>query len=107
MEKYNLNNMIKGWFVGDFAPTVLKTKDVEVSVKRYTKGDSELEHFHKIATEITTVISGRIKMCNNIFVPNDIIVLKPGEITGFEALEDSVTVVVKHPGISNDKYLQE
>lgn len=104
MEKYELNKMIKGWFVGDFMPTVLKTKDVEVSVKRYSKGESESKHFHKIATEITTVISGRIKMCDKIFVSNDIIVLKPGEVTDFEALEDSVTVVVKHPGASNDKY---
>jgi quercetin dioxygenase-like cupin family protein len=107
MEKFDLNKMIKGWFVGDFTPTVLKTKDVEVSVKRYSKGDSELEHFHKIATEITTVISGKIKMCDSIFVSNDIIVLKPGQVTRFEALEDSVTVVVKHPGASNDKYTTE
>ena len=107
MEKYDLNKMIKGWFVGDFAPTVLKTKDVEVSVKRYAKGDSELEHFHKIATEITAIISGRIRMCESIFEPNDIVVLKPGEATRFEALEDSVTVVVKYPGAPNDKYIIE
>jgi hypothetical protein len=44
---------------------------------------------------------------NSIFVSNDIIVLKPGQVTRFEALEDSVTVVVKHPGASNDKYTTE
>ena len=28
MEIFNLENMTKGWFVGDFEPTVLKTNDV-------------------------------------------------------------------------------
>ena len=35
--KNNLNEMFKGWFVGNFEPTVLATNDVEVGVKKYTK----------------------------------------------------------------------
>ena len=104
MEKYELHKMTKGWFVGDFHPTVFQTQDCEVSVKRYAKGDNEPSHFHKIATEITVVISGRVFMCGKEFEENDIIVLKPGEQTNFEALEDSVTTVVKIPGAINDKY---
>jgi hypothetical protein len=106
MEIFNLENMTKGWFVGDFEPTVLKTNDVEVSVKKYKKGDTEAEHFHKIATEITTVVYGKIKMCDKVFSSNDIIKLEPGEATAFEAIEDSLTVVVKYPGASNDKYIK-
>lgn len=86
-------------------PTVLNTNDVEVAVKRYKKGDYESSHYHKIATEITVVISGRVKMNNIEYGPDDIIVMEPGETTDFECLEEhTVTVVVKHPGVNNDKY---
>jgi hypothetical protein len=105
MEKYKLDEMTKGWFVGGFQPTVFQTQDCEVSVKRYSKGDYEPPHFHKIATEITVIVSGRVRMCGREFQENDIIVLKPGEITEFEVLEDSITTVVKIPGALNDKYL--
>jgi hypothetical protein len=33
--------MVKGWFVGDFDPSVSRSKDVEVGVKHYRAGDRE------------------------------------------------------------------
>ena len=39
MKTAKLTDMIKGWFVGNFEPTLLKTNDVEVAVKEYRKGD--------------------------------------------------------------------
>jgi len=105
MKLKQLNYMTKGWFVGDFDPSVLKTQDVEVAVKNYIKGDSEASHYHKIATEITVIVSGRVFMFDREFKDGDIIIIEPGEKTSFEALTDVVTVVVKHPGSKNDKYL--
>ena len=35
MKVANLKDMFKGWFVGNFQPTVLQTNDVEVAVKEY------------------------------------------------------------------------
>lgn len=97
--------MVKGWFVGKFTPTVLSTNDVEVAVKRYKKGDYEASHYHKIATEITVIVSGRVRMNNIEYGPDDIIVMEPNESTDFECLEDNtVNVVVKFPGVNNDKY---
>jgi len=40
-----------------------------------------------------------------VYEAGDIIVIKPGTSTAFEALEDTVTVVVKLPGANNDKYI--
>ena len=97
--------MVKGWFVGNFTPTVLSTNDVEIAVKRYKKGDYEAAHTHKIATEITVITSGRVKMNGIEYGPDDIIVMEPYETTDFECLEDNtVNVVIKHPGVKNDKY---
>jgi len=105
MKTYALNDMVKGWFVGNFEPSVLKSTDAEVAVKTYRAGDYEEEHYHKIATEITVVVQGTVKMRGQEFGPGSIIVLEPGEETDFLALTDAVNVVVKMPGASNDKYL--
>ena len=104
MKHARLEQMTKGWFVGDFLPTLLKTQACEVAVKRYKAGDAEGPHFHKIATEITVIISGRVKMLGQEWGEGDIIVIEPGDTTDFEALTDAVNVVVKVPGAQNDKY---
>lgn len=105
MKTAKLNDMVKGWFVGNFEPSLLKTNDVEVAVKTYNKGDKEKSHHHKIATEITVIISGCVKMNGVKYRKGDIIVMEPNESTDFEALEDNTqNVVVKYPGANNDKY---
>ncbi len=105
METGKLEHMVKGWFVGDFEPSLFKTDACEVGVKHYKAGDSEALHHHRVATEITCVISGRVRMCDREWGAGDIIVLHPGDATAFEALTDACNVVVKLPGASNDKYM--
>lgn len=107
MYSARLADMTKGWFVGNFEPSLCKTNDVEVAVKKYKKGDSESAHYHKIATEITVVVSGRVEMFQQEWNAGDIIVVEPGDTTSFAALEDATNVVVKIPGANNDKYLVE
>lgn len=99
--------MTKGWFIGDFIPTAFHTRDVEVAVKHYNTGDYDPAHYHKIATEITVLISGRADMNGVEYTTGDIITIKPGVSTDFRVLADNtVTVVVKIPGATNDKYQQ-
>lgn len=106
MKTSKLEDMIKGWFVGNFDPTLLRTNDVEVAVKEYKRGDYEPKHYHKIATEFTVIISGRVRMNGVEYAKGDIIVMEPGESTDFECLEDGTqNVVVKIPGANNDKYM--
>lgn len=107
MNHAKLEDMINGWFVGSFKPNVLETDACEVAVKHYKAGDNESEHYHKIATEVTVIVSGRVRMAGKEWEPGDIIVLKPGEATDFEALTDAINVVVKIPGALDDKYLVE
>jgi quercetin dioxygenase-like cupin family protein len=105
MKLHKLDDMVKGWFVGHFTPTVLTTDAFEVGVKMYKKGDREAAHHHKLATELTVVATGRVTMFGREFGPGDIVTVEPGESTAFEALEDTVTVVVKTPSLPNDKYV--
>ena len=105
MNTGKLQDMFKGWFVGDFDPSLLRTDACEVAVKSYKAGDSEELHHHKVATEVTLILSGRVHMCGKEWGEGDIIVLSPGEATDFVALTDAVNVFVKTPGAKNDKYL--
>ena len=104
LEKYNLADMFKGWFIGDFEPSLFKTNAVEVGVKKYLAGNYENAHFHKIATEFTVIISGEVEMNGVIFKENDIIKIVPNVVTNFKAITDVITVVVKLPGANDDKY---
>jgi quercetin dioxygenase-like cupin family protein len=105
VKNFKLDQMVNGWFVGGFNPTALSTKDCEVAVKEYKEGTREAAHYHKIATEVTLILSGRVRMLGKEWGAGDIIVLAPGDVTDFEALTDAVNVVVKTPGALNDKYL--
>lgn len=105
MEIHKLGQMTKGWFVGDFSPTVAPSENFEVAFKEYKKGESEAKHYHKISKEITLIAKGKVIMFDRTFESGDIISIEPNEATAFEALEDTWTVVVKIPSSKNDKYL--
>lgn len=105
IKKFNLKDFIRGWFIGNFNPSIIKTNDVEVGIKKYKAGDYEASHYHKVATEITVILSGEVEMNNQKYVADDIVVINPYEKTDFKCLTDVVTVVVKYPGANNDKYI--
>jgi quercetin dioxygenase-like cupin family protein len=97
--------MNKGWFVGDFVPSIIRTKDFEVALKSYSAGDTEDIHVHKIAQEVTLVVKGAIEMNDKTYFEGDIILIEPGEPTKFKSITDSTTVVVKTPSIVGDKFI--
>ena len=105
MKIHKLKNMFKGWIVGNFEPSCYKTDGVEVAVKEYKTGDKEPLHYHKIATEITIIVSGMVLMNGMKYKAGDIITIVPGESTNFEALTKVVTTVVKVPCVKDDKYI--
>jgi hypothetical protein len=105
MRHGHLSEMVKGWFVGNFDPCMLRTRDCEVAVKQYTAGSYEAAHHHRIAMEITVIVSGTVRMMGCEWSAGDIIVVEPSESTDFLAITDTVNVVVKVPGANNDKYI--
>ena len=107
MEVLRLDDMVRGWFVGDFEPTLYRTTDVEVAVKDYVAGDTEARHYHKIATELTVVVAGVAEMDGRRIGPGEIVVLRPGESSDFLAITNVTLVAVKLPGAKADKYVVE
>ncbi len=104
MKVVSLGDMVKGWFIGPFQPTLMHSDHFECAVKRYSAGDRERSHVHRVATEFTVIVEGRVKM-NGVELGKDTIVeVQPGEAADFEALVDTVTFVVKVPAVPGDKY---
>ena len=104
MRIFRLHEMVKGWFVGNFQPSVIQTDDFEAAVKEYRAGDIEKKHYHKIAQEVTVVVDGQVSMGGKKFQKGDIIHLAPGETVDFKAITDATTVVIKTPSVTGDKY---
>ena len=98
--------MTKGWFVGDFLPSVYQA-NYEIGLKKYIAGDSEPKHHHRLAIEFTLVVRGKISMNGVLFFEGDIIQVDPFEDIKFQCIEDATTVVFKTVSISEDKYITE
>lgn len=104
---FNLQDMVKGWFVGNFTPAVLITNQFEVAVKRYKAGEYEKAHHHKVATEITVISDGEVKINGIVYKAGTILVIEPNVSADFMALTDVTITVVKYPGANDDKYIGE
>lgn len=106
MEISHLDSMVRGWFIGNFEPSIYKTEEFEIAVKKYKKGDYEKKHHHKIAYEITLIVKGIVLMNDIKFTSGSIITLNPGEACDFKCItKDAITVVIKFPSIKDDKYI--
>ena len=103
MNLHRLEDMIGGWFVGNFSPTSFTTSDVEVSYKKHPKGQIWDTHYHEKVTEVNLLVRGKMILQGKKLISGDIFTLHPYEIADPEFLEDCEIVCVKLPGITNDK----
>jgi quercetin dioxygenase-like cupin family protein len=104
MKTQKLDNMWRGWFIGDFDPSVLKTKDFEVGVLTHKKDEVWPAHYHTIATEYNVLISGHMSVCGKELHSGDIFVIESNEIARPVFHEDCIIVCVKTPSATKDKY---
>jgi hypothetical protein len=103
MELGNIRGYVGGWFIGAFEPTMMKTDDFEVCIKRYSKGEREALHYQIRAVEFTLVVEGNCRIGSHLLGPDDVLRIDPLEAADFEALTDVVLVAVKTPSIPSDK----
>tara|TARA_R110000803_G_scaffold106599_2_gene174704 strand:+ start:1797 stop:2117 length:321 start_codon:yes stop_codon:yes gene_type:complete len=100
-----IEDMIGGWFIGDFNPSVLKTKDFEVCYKTHHAREVWDNHYHKVATEINYLIRGEMTLSGTKLTQGDIFTIYPNEVAIPEFLTDCELIVVKTPSIIEDKYI--
>lgn len=100
----HISNMFRGWFIGNFEPSIYKTDQFEVAILSHHKGEKWPVHYHKEAIEINVLISGKMILNNKLFTPGNIFLIEKNEIADPEFLEDCTIVCVKTPSIPGDKY---
>jgi len=105
MDIFKIKDFIGGWYVGNFDPTVFKTDKFEVGYKVHLKDEVWDKHYHKEATEINFLISGKMKIMDKEFNSGDIFVIYPNEIADPIFLENCYLIVIKTPSIVGDKYI--
>jgi len=104
MKIYKIKNMFRGWFIGDFVPSVLRTKYFEVGLLTHNKDEDWPSHHHKIATEINVLLSGSMTINDKHIYVGDIFVIDPNEISTPKFLEDCKILCIKTPSFIGDKY---
>lgn len=99
-----LDNMLRGWFIGNFEPSIYKTDKFEVGILFHPKGEKWPKHYHKEAVEINVLISGKMIINGKSLSPGNIFLIEKTEIADPEFLEDCTIVCVKSPSMPGDKY---
>jgi hypothetical protein len=96
--------MWKGWFIGNFEPTVFRTKDFEIGILKHKKDEKWAKHYHAIATEYNVLISGKMFISGQVIDAGTIFIFEPNEVADPVFLEDCMVICVKVPSIPGDKY---
>lgn len=105
MNVHKIEEFFRGWFVGNFNPSVYKTDSFEVGILEHKKGEIWPAHYHEHSVEINYLISGRMSIQEKELVAGDIFVIDKLEIADPIFLEDCKLVVIKTPSIPGDKIL--
>lgn len=105
MKKYPLKNFTRGWIIGNFTPSIIRTKDFEFCVKNYESGDIEETHMHKVATEVSVIVTGEFEMNKKRLKKGEILVMKPKEVGNFRCIKTGSIAVIKTPSVKGDKYI--
>lgn len=104
MKIRNIDEMFRGWFIGNFEPSMVKTKDFEVALLTHYKNEKWPKHYHKEADEVNVLISGKMSVNGVELNPGDILHIEKNEVAEPIFHEDCKLICVKFPSIPGDKY---
>jgi len=104
MKLSNIKDMTRGWFIGDFEPSILRTKDFEVGVLIHKKGEVWPKHYHALSTEYNLLLEGSMTIQNTLINSGDIFILDPMEIADPVFHEDCRVLCIKVPSVPGDKH---
>ncbi len=104
MKTYKLDQFTRGWMFGDFDNAIIKTKDFEVGIRDFKKGEVLRKHYHSYIDDFVVVVKGTISINGVIFNENDIIQIEKLEVSDMQIISDQAKLVfIKTPSIPTDK----
>jgi len=101
---HKVDDMKKGWVVGNFVPSVLQTEKFEVAIQKHEKGYTAPLHLHKKFIEINVIVTGRMIVNGRELTDGDIFTFDVMEVSDSVFLEDTTLVVIRPGSDTKDKY---
>jgi len=101
---WNIDDFVRGWFIGDFTPSIYKTNEYELGVLSHSENEKWGFHFHKEADEINFLLEGRMKLNDKIIEKNSLFVIPKNQIACPIFLKDCQIICIKVPSVPTDKY---
>ena len=102
---YKMEDMFRGWFIGDFEPSVIKTTGFEVGYLFHKKGEKWQTHYHNNVIEVNLLIEGKMILNDLELNKNDIFVIDKKVLACPVFLEDCFIICIKIPHIVGDKII--
>lgn len=103
--KHSMTNMHRGWFIGDFLPSVHRTSGLEVGYLVHKQGEKWPVHYHEHMKEINYLIRGHMTINNRELRAGDIFVFEKGCLAAPTFHEDCELICVKLPSVPGDKII--
>jgi NDP-sugar pyrophosphorylase family protein len=105
-EETTIDNFTRGWFIGDFTPTLSPRKDFEVGIRIHNKTEGNYDyHYHKDVEEFNILVWGSMILNGETLTSGQYFNIKPGQIACSIYLEDTMILCVKSASMPTDKYL--
>jgi quercetin dioxygenase-like cupin family protein len=99
-----IEDFTRGWLMGDFEPSLVRTKDFEVGILTHKKDEIWPKHYHKLADEYNVLVKGKMSVNGIELNTGDVFVIEKGEVSEPKFLEDCTVLVIKVPSVIGDKY---
>jgi hypothetical protein len=100
---YDLSDFKRGWFIGNFEPSIVRSQDFEICITSHTQGEESIPHYHTHSTEINVVVDGFLNVNGKLLRAGEIFVYEAYEVSDVKFLADSILCVVRIPSQPNDK----
>jgi len=105
IKMYKLEDMFRGWFIGDFEPSVLKNTGFEIGYLLHKKGEIWQTHYHNNLIEVNLMVEGRMILNDLEINKNEIFVIDKKVIACPIFLEDCRILCIKIPHMVGDKII--
>jgi mannose-6-phosphate isomerase-like protein (cupin superfamily) len=103
-QRFQLDDFVRGWFVGNFEPSIVKTDKYEIGLLTHNKGEKWDFHYHKLADEINFLVEGRMRINERLIEKGSLFVIQKNQLTCPDFLENCKILCIKVPSVPTDKY---
>jgi dTDP-glucose pyrophosphorylase len=100
-----IDNYVRGWLIGDFTPSILRTSEYEVGFSRHKGGEHWGFHYHHELDEYNILISGKMMINNQIIHAGEYFMIPKDVIACPKFLEDCTILCLKSPSKPKDKII--